>query len=312
MESLNVNEIEQIVRDKRSLREMFATRFQEWYPVDKAFHTGFALLVLTGKKKLLKLTEKGAPQIPKVKYCPELDKENLYSLVNQHESLLKYIPDNSKPGYISLEFYHSLFYHQKRDVYDYLYSVFVTKKKQNCESIKKTFQLQIPSDISQRILSYKSNFIVPKSKPFFQLYRYRNLFMDQNNENQFNMSINNRNRMNIQGNSSDINMNHNLINSNHSQNSNSVNVNLNNIIRDQNYEFDSLLKSLFDYMIDENYNNITMLIQSNDDRVRYLEKTIVKMKQFNNYDSFKLRNTDDQVQMVFDCVSRIYESEYEQ
>ena len=37
MESLNVNEIEQIVRDKRSLREMFATRFQEWYPVDKAF-----------------------------------------------------------------------------------------------------------------------------------------------------------------------------------------------------------------------------------------------------------------------------------
>ena len=100
MESLNVNEIEQIVRDKRSLREMFATRFQEWYPVDKAFHTGFALLVLTGKKKLLKLTEKGAPQIPKVKYCPELDKENLYSLVNQHESLLKYIPDNSKPGYI--------------------------------------------------------------------------------------------------------------------------------------------------------------------------------------------------------------------
>jgi hypothetical protein len=136
--------------------------------------------------------------------------------------------------------------------------------------------------------------------------------MDQNNQNEFNMSINNRNRMNIQGNSSDINMNNNLINSNHSQNSNRVNLNVNNIERDQNYEFDSLLKSLFDYMIDENYNNITMLIQSNNDRVLFLEKTIVKIKQFNNYDSFKLRNTDDQVEMVFDCVSRIYQNELHQ
>ena len=312
MELNNVNDLEQIVRDKRSLTEMFATKFQEWYPNDKAFNTGFALLVLTGRKKLLKLSEKGAPTIPKVKDCPELDKENMFSLIRQHESLMNYIPDITKPGYISLGFYFSLLYHHKRDIYDYLYTVFVTKKKQNNESIKKSLHLNIPSDISQRILSYKSPFVVPKSKPYFQLYRYRSLFEQQENENDVNMNVNNvnlRNNENIIRNNSVNNV---LINSNHSQNSNSVNVNLNNIIRDQNYEFDSLLKSLFDYMIDENHNNITMLIQSNDDRVRYLEKTIVKMKQFNNYDSFKLRNTDDQVQMVFDCVSRIYESEYEQ
>lgn len=49
---------------------MFALKFGEWYPKDKAFHTGFALLVLMGKKKLLKLTEQGSPSIPKAKDSP--------------------------------------------------------------------------------------------------------------------------------------------------------------------------------------------------------------------------------------------------
>ena len=216
MELNNVSDLEQIVRDKRSLTEMFATKFQEWYPNDKAFNTGFALLVLTGRKKLLKLSEKGAPAIPKVKDCPELDKENMFSLIRQHESLVNYIPENTKPGYISLGFYFSLLYHHKRDIYDYLYSVFVTKKKQNNESIKQTLHLNIPSDISQRILSYRSPFVVPKSKPYFQLYRYRNLFQQQDNENDVNMIVNNvnlRNNENIIRNNSVNNV---LINSNHS------------------------------------------------------------------------------------------------
>ena len=310
MESLNVNDIEQIVRDKRSLREMFAKRFQEWYPTDKAFHTGFALLALTGKKKLLKLSEKGAPQIPKVKDTPELDKVNLFSLVNQHESLMTYIPDNTKPSYISLEFYHSLFYHHKRDLYDYLYSVFVTKKKRNNESIKKSLNLEIPSEISQKMMSYKSNFIVPKSKPFFQLYRYKNLFINQNNQNDLNMNIINLNQRSNQNNhiNNMVNNSHQI--SNYSSISSRVNLNMNDIGREQSYEFDSLLKSLFDYMVDENHNNIAMIIQTNNDKVYYLEKIIERIKGMNNYDSFKLRNTDDQVEMISNCLSNIYQNEF--
>lgn len=312
MELNNVNDLEQIVRDKRSLTEMFATKFQEWYPNDKAFNTGFALLVLTGRKKLLKLSEKGAPTIPKVKDCPELDKENMFSLIRQHESLMNYIPDITKPGYISLGFYYSLLYHHKRDIYDYLYSVFVTKKKQNNESIKMSLHLNIPSDISQRILSYKSPFVVPKSKPYFQLYRYRSLFEQQDNVNDVNMNVNNvnlRNNENIIRNNSVNNV---LINSNHSQIQSRVNVNSYDIGREQNYEFDSLLKSLFDYMVDENYHDCGQLIQTDNDRVYYLEKIIPRIRGLNNYDSFKLRNTDDQVQMVYNILVNVYQNEQEQ
>ena len=89
MDMMAVDDLEHIVRDKRSLREMFALKFQEWYPNDKAFHTGFALQVLMGKKKLLKLTERGSPSIPKTKETNELDKPNLMNLINQHEDLQK-------------------------------------------------------------------------------------------------------------------------------------------------------------------------------------------------------------------------------
>ena len=100
MENLNVNAIENVVRDRRSLAEMFALKFNEWLPKDRSFHTGFALQVLTGSKKLLKLTEKGSPSIPKTKDAPELDKPNIFRILNEDIELKKYIPDNSKPGYI--------------------------------------------------------------------------------------------------------------------------------------------------------------------------------------------------------------------
>ena len=301
-----------ILNKLSEIRDLSLRCLQQSFPNDKAFNTGFALLVLTGRKKLLKLSEKGAPTIPKVKDCPELDKENMFSLIRQHESLMNYIPDITKPGYISLGFYFSLLYHHKRDIYDYLYSVFVTKKKQNNESIKKSLHLNIPSDISQRILSYKSPFVVPKSKPYFQLYRYRSLFEQQDNVNDVNMNVNNvnlRNNENIIRNNSVNNV---LINSNHSQIQSRVNVNSYDIGREQNYEFDSLLKSLFDYMVDENYHDCGQLIQTDNDRVYYLEKIIPRIRGLNNYDSFKLRNTDDQVQMVYNILVNVYQNEQEQ
>ena len=214
MDMMAVDDLEHIVRDKRSLREMFALKFQEWYPNDKAFHTGFALQVLMGKKKLLKLTERGSPSIPKTKETNELDKPNLMNLINQHEDLQKYVPDNTKPSYISTEFYHCLFYHHKRDVFDYLYSVFERFKKKANQSIKKTMHIEIPSNVSRRLSMYKSNFNVPKSKQFFQLQRFKHLFPDLI-ENPVDVNMNN----NVNINNNRINNDDNLIN-NHSFNRN--------------------------------------------------------------------------------------------
>ena len=107
-------------------------------------------------------------------------------------------------------------------------------------------------------------------------------------------------------------MNNVLINSNHSQIASRVNVNPYDIGREQNYEFDSLLKSLFDYMIEENYHNCGQLLQNNNERVFYLEKIIPRIKGLNNYDSFKLRNTDDQVEMVYNMLVNVYQNELEQ
>ena len=84
MENLNVNAIENVVRDRRSLAEMFALKFNEWLPKDRAFHTGFALQVLTGTKKLLKLTEKGSITITKTKDTTELDKPNIFRILSLH------------------------------------------------------------------------------------------------------------------------------------------------------------------------------------------------------------------------------------
>ena len=91
-----------------------------------------------------------------------------------------------------------------------------------------------------------------------------------------------------------------------------MNVNSYDIGREQNYEFDSLLKSLFDYMVDENYHDCGQLIQTDNDRVYYLEKIIPRIRGLNNYDSFKLRNTDDQVQMVYNILVNVYQNEQEQ
>ena len=214
MDIVNANNIETIVRDKRSLREMFALKFAEWYPKDKAFHTGFALLVLMGKKKLLKLTEQGSPSILKAKDSPELDKDNLFNIVSNNDTLKQYIPDNSKAAYFSIEFLHTLLYHKSKQTFDYLYNLFEQRKKHANESIKKKITFQIPSEISQKIVSYKSNFDIPKSKPFFQVSRYKDLFLPyMNNQQNVNLNVdrNNRNNQNNQ-NMVNVNMNNNMVN----------------------------------------------------------------------------------------------------
>ena len=122
-------------------------------------------------------------------------------------------------------------------------------------------------------------------------------------------NVNLRNNENIIRNNSVSNV---LINSNHSQIQPRVNVNSYDIGREQNYEFDSLFMSLFDYMVDENYHDCGQLIQTDNDRVYYLEKIIQRIRGLNNYDSFKLRNTDDQVQMVYNIFVNVFQNEQEQ
>ena len=72
------------------------------------------------------------------------------------------------------------------------------------------------------------------------------------------------------------------------------------------------MKPFLYYTIDENYNNIPMIIQWNRYLMQYLKKTIAKIKKFNYHDSFKLKNIDNKVEIVFDCVYSIYQSELQQ
>ena len=48
MDFVKANNIETIVIDKRSLREMFVLKFEYFYPKDKAFFTELSLLGQTG------------------------------------------------------------------------------------------------------------------------------------------------------------------------------------------------------------------------------------------------------------------------
>ena len=310
MENLNVNAIENVVRDRRSLAEMFALKFNEWLPKDRAFHTGFALQVLTVSKKLLKLTEKGSPSIPKTKDAPELDKPNIFRILNEDIELKKYIPDNSKPGYISLEFYHSLLYHRKRDIFNYLYGVFESKKRHASESLKKTLSLQIPSDVSQQLFSYKSNFDVPKSKPFFQLKRYKGLF-DENNQN-INQNQNNLHNQNQ-------NNNHMIIENNLERRNDNVNVNNNddrinnaNLFRDiaANNEFINLIRRIFDYMFDNNIDNVCMVCQNPGDRLNLEKNIVLKILTTDNYDRFRALNIYDQVSLINRAIHEIVDENH--
>ena len=310
MDIINANNLENVVRDRRSLREMFALKFGEWYPKDKAFHTGFALLVLMGKKKLLKLSEQGSPTIPKAKDSPELDKDNLFNIVNNNNELKEYIPDNSKAAYFSIEFFHTLLYHKSKPTFDHLYKIFEERKKRANESIKRKITFEIPSEVSQKIVSYKSNFDIPKSKPFFQVSRYKDLFLPymQNNRN-VNLNVNN-----VQRNNND-NLNNNDIGmmNNHRDDFNvlpgSRFENL-SIIRNRNDMYEDLIRSIFDYIIEIDYNSIGMLIQSNDERNRYKSEIVEIIKNKQNYDSFRELNVDDQVRIVSNIINEIYQNEY--
>ena len=309
MDMMAVDDLEHIVRDKRSLREMFALKFQEWYPSDKAFHTGFALQVLMGKKKLLKLTERGAPSIPKTKETNELDKPNLMNLINQHENLQMYIPDNTKASYISIEFYHCLFYHHKRDLFDYLYSVFERYKKKATQSVKKTMHIEIPSNVSQKLSMYKSNFNVPKSKQFFQLQRFKHLFPDLI-ENPVDVNMNN----NVNINNNRINNDDNLIN-NHVINRNlpsiseRINNSRNQVVIEGSYEYDGLIKSLYNHMSDENLFDCWQLIPNVNDKARHFVKVVDRVKAYFEYENFKLKSTEDQLKLVYRCLLDVVENE---
>ena len=311
MENLNVNAIETIIRDRRSLAEMFSMKFNEWLPKDRAFHTGFALQVLMGQKKLLKLTEKGSQSIPKTKETPELDKPNLFRIVNEDNELMMYIPNNSKSNYISLEFYHSLLFHKKRGVFDYLYSVFENKKRHASESIKKTMNLQMPSEVTQKLFSYKSNFDIPKSKPFFQLKRYKGLFDDDNNRmNNLSINVNHRNHNDLGMIMENNNFPNNEIN-NVNQIVNRQQSNLMNSRQNENNLYEALIKGIVDYMFENNVHNIEMAFQYGVDKTEITRKIIRRLAQYHRYDSFRMKNLDDQVDIVNSFIDNILHDEAE-
>lgn len=168
---------------------------------------------------------------------------------------------------------------------------------------------EIPSEVTQKLISYKSNFDVPKSKPFFQVNRYKDLFVPYvNNQENINMNV----RMNQRNFDVNMNMNQSQINNNNIVNNNQIQPgNLLNelIIRNSDDMYYDLVKSLFDYMIEINYHNVGLIINSNNTN-SHRERVFEYIKTRRNYDSFRVLNVDDQIKIIFDFISNNYLEDY--
>ena len=157
--------------------------------------------------------------------------------------------------------------------------------------------------------AYKSNFDIPKSKPFFQVNRYKDLFIPYiNNQENINMNV----RVNQRNIDVNMNLNQGQINNNNIPNNNLIQPgnNPNNmIIRDSNDMYYDLVRSLFDYMIEIDYHNIGMVVNQNNAQ-RHKEKAFEFIKSRRNYDSFRVLNVDDQIRIIFESISNDYLEDY--
>ena len=68
------------------------------------FNLAFCLNVISGKKKLLKISSMKSITLPKTKYVSELQKISLFKYVQKHPDLNKYIPNDSSCDAISRDF----------------------------------------------------------------------------------------------------------------------------------------------------------------------------------------------------------------
>jgi hypothetical protein len=165
--------------------------------------------------------------------------------------------------------------------------------------------LQIPSEVTQKLLSYKSNFDVPKSKPFFQLKMYKDLFERNNLEmNDVNLNVNQQNsnqrRVVLENNFRQGNK---MFNFNQPSNRQpSINLNIEN--RDNNL-YAGLIKGILAYMFENNVDNIDLAFQNESEKVGLNEKVLSRLAQYHCYESFRSKNLDDQVALINNVINDI-------
>ena len=73
--------------------------------------------------------------------------------------------------------------------------------------------------------------------------------------------------------------------------------------------YEDLIGSIYDYMIETDYNSIGMVLQSSDDRRRYKVKVVEKIKLRQDYDSFRELNVDDQAGIISSAIADISHEE---
>ena len=73
-----------------------------------------------------------------------------------------------------------------------------------------------------------------------------------------------------------------------------------NLLRDidANNEFINLIRRIFNYMFDNNIDNVGMVCQNPGDRLNLEKNIVLKILTSDNYDRFRALNIDDQVTII--------------
>ena len=89
-------------------------------------------------------------------------------------------------------------------------------------------------------------------------------------------------------------------NDNVNVNNNDDRINNANLFRDiaANNEFINLIRRIFDYMFDNNIDNVCMVCQNPGDKLNLEKNIVLKILTTDNYDRFRALNIDDQVSLI--------------
>ncbi len=99
----SMSEVENKIRSKESAIEFFGICLGKHLPRETAFNSNFIRQVFRLTKKLLPLSAAKPPELKRMKFIKQFDRENLFSIINNNDEMKKYIPDDSSFKRISRE-----------------------------------------------------------------------------------------------------------------------------------------------------------------------------------------------------------------
>lgn len=275
LQTIDTKTLEGVIRSRRALIEFFTKEMNLYFPNSSVFNTKFAMQVFSGEKLLLKLSQQNSPSIPEIKKNDNLLKKRLYEICLSDNDVKKYFPDDCDYKKIPKPFYHSILYHLKRTTWDILYKEFEMKKIENSVNFKDKIKVPIKTEILEKLLNYRSNFNEPKSKQYFQFTK---------NKEMFSSNVNNVNNIQI---------NENFVNNNSDHNR----LEVNNVL------FNQLITRIFEYIFENNVNNLCDRFTFINDRQELLNYITMKIYQSYSFNDFSSMDLEHQLNVILSNIN---------